>query len=81
MSRGNLEPLAETRDFGYRFWIPCQAWKNINTADKAPYGQTLPIRAMPRKDRKGVRRGASRPARLLLHAESGAKISGSQAAK
>lgn len=53
----------------------------MNTAEINPYSHDPPMMAIPRKDRKGVNRGASKPIPLLLQIERGDIISGSQEAK
>jgi len=42
----------------------------MKAAASSPYGQEAPIGATPGKDRKGVRRGACKPAGLMLQAKA-----------
>jgi hypothetical protein len=53
----------------------------MNPAAIIPYAQLSPSRAIPKNERKGVNRGASNPATLVLQAEAGANSNGSQEAK
>jgi hypothetical protein len=50
----------------------------MNTSEISPFIQTPLMMAIPRKDRNGINRGASRSLRLLLQTELEANISGSQ---
>ncbi len=49
----------------------------MNVADTNPYGQEPPSRAIPRKDKNGVSRGASSPAGFMISLGRGRDEKGS----